>query len=99
MVIDLGNLWRATTRSLLRVGDRSAKPVSALILSWTRPNKTKLLRPAQVLHPRTQRQSRRATPITRRRCSGVSSCETHARDADGTHCRTRPLLYSPVDGL
>jgi hypothetical protein len=40
MVIDLGNLWRATTRSLLRVGDRPAKPVSALILSWTRPNKT-----------------------------------------------------------
>jgi hypothetical protein len=39
MVIDLGNLWRATTRSLLRVGDRPA-PVSAVILSWTRPNKT-----------------------------------------------------------
>ena len=30
MVIDLGNLWRATTRSLLRVGDRPAKPAKAL---------------------------------------------------------------------
>jgi hypothetical protein len=68
VVIDLGNLWRATTRSLLRVGDRPAKPVSALILSWTRPNKTNCCgAPSAPTRVSAKRSKVCATPPSKRR--------------------------------